>query len=151
MEYVELGEITPDQRKALLLRIEDGMQRAEASAIVGIPPKDLMRWMAEGEGETPGPGQTRLVADISQAEAKAVWAAVEVIRRKGKNWQREAWWLSHRHPDLWGERSNPALRAREPQVIDFTEQEDPHRTEPQIVKEKPDEERPEGEETKEAV
>jgi hypothetical protein len=119
---MDFHQLTEEKLASLCHRLAEGLHRAEASALCGIPPRDLDSWIQFAEGEEAGPRETAFLMRVMKAEAGAVHEAVTTMRAQSRGWQRLAWWLSRRHPELWGDRAAPALGVRQPQVIDMTDE-----------------------------
>jgi len=97
-------------------KIVEGMRLGSyltiAAHLAGIAESTLTKWMRRGrEDLAAGRSRTahaRLVADIERAEAGAEVRALGVIQAASRagDWRAASWWLSHRHPDRWTDRTN---------------------------------------------
>lgn len=104
--------LTPDVQKKICNMLSTGNFRKIACKSAGISHRTFNDWMTIGENESSGPHRDFRQA-VLDAESKAEIYAVASIIAAGKRDPRHLeWWLSHRFPERWADRSRAEYRAQ---------------------------------------
>ena len=111
--------------KTVVSAIEQGHYLESASALAGLDPSTVRRWVVRGTREAERRARgilptaqedvfVRFAAHVRRADARAEAGALRQLRRAGRSdWRAAAWFLEHRHPVRWGPRLNERHVAQE--------------------------------------
>ena len=103
--------LTPEVQSKICNMLSIGNFRKIACKSAGISHRVFNDWMRIGQDESSGPHRDFREAVLS-AESKAEIFAVDAIISAGKRDPRHLeWWLSHRFPERWADKSRAEYRA----------------------------------------
>jgi hypothetical protein len=102
-------KLTPEVEKRLLQALKVGTPFRYACTFAGISHTTAYRWQKQGREDRENHKRSKrrsFMEKVERAEAEAVTRGLGEIALQGKSdWRAWAWWLEHRHPEEFGDRS----------------------------------------------
>jgi transposase len=95
------SKLTAERRDDLTLVLAEGVPVGVAARSVGVSPRSLRRWLAEGDlrERVAELRSARRVQPDAISEARL---ALLILKASEHDWRASAWWLERRWPERWG-------------------------------------------------
>jgi hypothetical protein len=95
------SKLTAERRDDLTLLLAEGVPVGVAARSVGVSPRSLRRWLAEGDlrERVAELRSARRVQPDAISEARL---ALLILKASEHDWRASAWWLERRWPERWG-------------------------------------------------
>lgn len=104
--------LTPEVQAKLVHALRAGNFRSISAEYAGVPQRTFFDWMRRGKETSDEPFRSFRRAVIEAEKAAEVRTVLLIMKAAEKDPRHAEWWLSHRFPERWADKSRAEYRAQ---------------------------------------